>query len=236
MSYEKDVSKSIKLGEPLPPKLDISIIKYFWQATTFVGSKKERIPKFLRKINVLQNFNDNELRILTQYLHHRSFADNEVIFRQNDLGIGFYFIYSGYVDITMQHMLADLKASQSKKERPKEPDNDEFLILSLEKYDYFGELALLQDNSLRSATVIAKDSCELLGFFKPDMEELIIDHPIVATKLLRAVSVIIANRLYSITKEVKRLKHRLKTLEDSIDENGEDTIEKKSGKKGEKKK
>ncbi len=212
MSYEKDVKEMMRKGGQLPDKLGISIVKYFWLASPLSGTRKDNIPKFLRKIEVLRNFTDNELRILSHYIHERTFNDGESIFRQNDLGVGFYLIYSGHVDVVIEH---DKSEGHSK-----DVVENSRLVVSLERYDYFGELALLQKNSVRSATVIAKQNCTLLGLFQPDLEELQENYPVVATKLLQTVSLIIANRLYSITKEVRRLKYKLSLYE--REDQGED--------------
>ena len=67
------------------------------------SSNKNSIPKFLRRIKVLENFSDNELRLLSNSLHLRQFDDGEVIFKQNDNGVGFYFIYGGRVDIIVEN-------------------------------------------------------------------------------------------------------------------------------------
>ena len=90
-------------------------------------------------------------------------------------------------------------------------------MLSLEENDYFGELALLQENNFRTATAIAREQSQLLGLFKPDLEDLINEYPIVATKLLQSISVILANRLFSITSEVRYLKSKLMDLEESYE-------------------
>ncbi len=202
-SYEDN----IKSGADKSKRIDISTIKYFWQISPLSGVRSENIPKFLRKIDVLKNFSDTELKILARYFHHRQFANEETIFKQNDLGIGFYFVFSGHVN-----MIVGGEKYHSGIDDDIEPKAEEF-VLSLDRGDYFGELALLQDTSLRSATAIAKESCELLGIFKPDLEELINCDPVVASKLLQSISVIVANRLFSITKEVGRLKYKLSQLE-----------------------
>lgn len=211
-SYERDIHNRIKYKKGLPVKLDIPLLKYLWQANPLTGNRKKTIPKYLRNIEALKNFNDNELRILSKYLHSRTFGNDEVVFKQFDIGVGFYFIYSGSVDII---------AEQDSSTAVQLDENDEIppkVILTLEEFDYFGELALLRDNSTRSATVIAKNPTELLGLFKPDMEDLISDHPVVGTKLLQSISVIIANRLFSVTDEVGRLKTRLSQLEQKYEE------------------
>ena len=197
MSYEKDIQDKIDTKGDLPEKLDISLLKYFWQASPLSGSRPDTVPKFLRDIDVLKNFSDNELRILSQSLHLRVFTDGEVIFSQKDIGVGLYFVYSGQVYVRVE----------------KEVDEDENIIITLDKNDYFGELALLQEGSVRNATAVSRDTTQLLGIFKPDVEHLIESYPVVATKLLQSISVIIANRLYSVTQELKRVKHRLNQME-----------------------
>lgn len=205
MSYEKKVQEDYKDGKELPEKTDFSMVKYFWQASPLSGMGKDTVPKFLRNIEVLKSFTENELRIFSRYLHTRDFSNKAVIFKQYDVGFGFYFIYSGHVDVIVEGGVVD--APEDREIQGAEH------VLSLEKGDYFGELALLQDNNLRSATVMAKGSCTLLGIFKPDLEELIEEHPVIATKLLQAVSVILANRLFSLTNEIRGLKYKLQQLE-----------------------
>ena len=196
MSFEDEINNKIKNKEELPNKLDLSMIKYFWQANPLSSRKGDNIPKYLRRIEVLKNLSDNELRILSQSMHLRNFENKEVVFRQHDLGVGFYFIYSGNVDVVVDS------------NKNEDSDASDYL-LSLEKHDYFGELALLQENSSRNATVISRGSTELLGLFKPDMENLITNHPVIAAKLLQSISLIISNRLFSVTKEVRELKYKL---------------------------
>ncbi len=208
MTY-KSFEKKIEDDKELPAKLDIPILKYFWQSNPLFSSNKNSIPKFLRRIKVLENFSDNELRLLSSSLHLRQFDDGEVIFNQNDIGVGFYFIYSGRVDIIVEN-----------NQRVNDVSNDSKLnhIVSLEKLDYFGELALLQQQSIRNASALARESCQLLGIFKPDLENLINSNPTIATKLLQAVSIITANRLFSVTNEVRRLKYKIKQLEGKNEE------------------
>ncbi len=205
MSYEKDITEKIENNEPLPEKLEISVLKYFWQSNPIMGKKVDSIPKFLRRIEVLKNFTENELRILAKFLHVRKFNAGETIFNQGELGVGFYFIYSGYTDLTVE----DSEVYGESEVEGKRIGH----IITLEKYDYFGELALLQQNSTRNASAISRQGCELLGLFKPDVDQLINIYPLIAAKLLQSVSLIVANRLFSLTREVQELKYKINTLE-----------------------
>lgn len=206
MSFEEKINEKITKKEELPIKINISILKYFWQASPLSRGGDGLIPKFLRGIRVLKNFSDNELRILSRHLHRRLFSFQEVIFNQDDNGVGFYFIFSGQVDIFSEN--PQIK-NHNESIRPDEVDH----IITLEKGEHFGELALLQENAVRPVTAVAKKNCELLGILKPDMEELINNHPTVGAKLLQSISIILTDRLSSIAIEMKALKHKIFELE-----------------------
>ncbi len=202
-SYESQQRTNINRDEDGPEKLHIATLKYFWLSNPRLSTGKN-IPKFLRSIPVLGNFTDNELRILSRHMHHRTFGDGEVIFKQNDVGFGFYFIYGGHVDIVAANREDDFDSTN---------DQDFTRLLTLEAGEYFGELALLQEHSLRNASALSRGGCELLGIFKPDVDQLIAHNPVVGAKLLQSVSQIIAHRFYSLSREVRELKFRLMQLE-----------------------
>lgn len=203
-SYESEQRAKVFSGDDQPEKVNISTLKYFWLSNPRLSSGKN-IPKFLRAIPVLGNFTDNELRILSRHMHHRSFGDGEVIFRQNDVGFGFYFIYGGHVDIMVNNREEDSSDLAS--------EQDVSRLLTLESGEYFGELSLLQEHSVRNASAISRQGCELLGLFKPDVDQLIAHNPVVGAKLLQSVSQIIANRFYSLSREVRELKFKVAQLE-----------------------
>lgn len=195
MSFEKDIHDE-KIH---PEKVDISLLKFFWQANSRLSGNEDTIPRFLRNVDVLKNFTDNELRILSRYLHYRTFTEGETIFSQGDAGIGFYFIFSGSVRILFEDELHPEKGSEFK--------------ICLERYSCFGELALLQKGSVRSATAQADEPCELIGIFKPDLDEMINQHPVIAARLLQSIGVVVTNRLFNTTREVKNLKYQLGKLQ-----------------------
>ena len=218
MSFETEVNEKIANKQNLPSKINISILKYFWQASPLSGGGDHIIPKFLRKLRILKNFSDNELRILSQYLHRRPFSFQEVVFNQDDNGVGFYFIFSGQVDIFSESSPSSNGQKQTKLNKENlDKNSSENHIVTLEKGEHFGELALLQENALRPVTVVAKENCELLGIFKPDVEELINNYPSIGAKLLQSVSTILANKISTMAIEMKVLKYKILKLEGRCD-------------------
>ena len=201
-SYENEIKSAGEKKQNLLTRIDFSMMKYLWLANPLSGARRDSIPRFLRNVELLKEFSDNELRILAKYMHSRKFSEGEVIFRQGEIGIGFYFIYSGVVELDF-------------KEESVENQNKKFLELN--EFNFFGELALLQENHPRGATAIAKERCELVGIFKPDLNVLIEYHPRLAAKLIQSMSIAIAERLYHLAIEASKLNKKLKALEEKND-------------------
>ncbi len=203
MSYEKEMRDKMSQGESTSDRLDIPLLKYLWDASPLSFMAKESYHDFFKKISVLSSFSDNEVRLFTKYLHRREFTNNEVIFRQGDSGYGFYFIFSGSVNIYSNHQTLN-------------PDEAGDLIVRLEKRQYFGEMGLLEEFNRRSATIIAAENTILLGIFKPDLERMLEIHPVLGAKFLRETALIMANRMGQLTREIVTLKKKIKELEQRL--------------------
>jgi CRP/FNR family cyclic AMP-dependent transcriptional regulator len=197
-SYEKEIKDSGIKENTLSKRIDFGMMKYLWMANPLSKVRRDSIPRFLRNVELLKNFSDNELRILAKFMHSRKFHESDVVFREGEVGIGFYFIFSGLIEL-------------SKTDYGHEVGEEKFLIL--DEFSYFGEMALLQEGNPRSATAIAKTPCELIGIFKPDLEHLIENHPVIAAKLIQSISLALADRLYYLTEEASKLSRRLRKLE-----------------------
>ena len=202
MSYEKEMMDKINKGESNSDRLDIPLLKYLWDASPLSFMAKESYHDFFKKISVLSAFSDNEVRLFTKFLHRREFMPNEVIFKQGDSGYGFYFIFSGSVNIYANH-------------NPQNDDQGEFII-RLDKRQYFGEMGLLEEFNRRSATVTAAENTVLLGIFKPDLERMLEQYPVLGAKFLRETALIMANRMGQLTREIIILKKKVKELEQRV--------------------
>ncbi|WPU65302.1 cyclic nucleotide-binding domain-containing protein [Peredibacter starrii] len=199
MSYEKEVMEKMSRGESTGDRLEIPILKYLWDASPLSFLAKESYHDFFKKVSVLNSFSDNEVRLFTKFLHRREFMTNEVIFKQGDSGYGFYFIFSGSVNIHANF------GTQTE-------DMGDFVI-RLEKRQYFGEMGLLEEFNRRSATVVAAENTVLLGIFKPDLERMLELYPVLGAKFLRETALIMANRMGQLTREIVMLKKKVKELE-----------------------
>ena len=142
----------------------------------FKVRKKEEdtVHDILKKVPIFEELGKRELDRIERILHRREYAQDEVIFFQDQPGLGMYIIEEGTVDIV----------SGPEKCR----------LAELTSGEFFGELALL-DDSLRTATAVARTYCKLLCLFQPDLFDLIDRNPRLGVKILSRLAVTIGERL-----------------------------------------
>lgn len=128
-----------------------------------------------------------ELRYLSNFVYERVYQTNEAIFRQNDRGLGMYLISKGRVAIKTQ-------SSQN-----------ELLVTTLGEGSFFGELALIDGNHNRTASAYSLEKCTVIGFFKPDLEEIIERKPAMGVKIMSQLCVVLGRRLLETTEKLSQI-------------------------------
>ena len=148
-----------------------------WANIFRLGPRKESLAEILHNIPLFRDLTVKELKILERVVHIRTYEAGEAVFVETELGAGMYIIRTGRVDIVLNQ----------KTER-------RLILAELEAGDFFGEMALLGDTS-RSASAVARDRSELIGFFHPDLVEIINIHPEVGAKISLGLAKTLAERL-----------------------------------------
>jgi CRP-like cAMP-binding protein len=138
--------------------------------------------------NVLfSTLDSRELKYLAQVVYERTYQLEEPIFQQNDRGLGVYLITKGQVEI------------RNKTARK------EVLVTTLTQGSFFGEIALVDPTNVRTASAIAKEHCSVIGFFKPDLNEILERKPSMGVKILLQLSMVLGRRLYESTEKITEL-------------------------------
>jgi len=135
------------------------------------------ITVLLQKIPLFTELHKGELREIERLVHRRVYKGGEVIFWEDEPGVGMYVVQHGEVGIFKDYA----KAAQKE-------------LARLEPGDFFGEMALLEDDC-RSATAVALDDTHLFGLFHPDLFNLFDRKPQLGVKLLSTLGNILARRL-----------------------------------------
>ncbi len=185
-----------------------SIWKNFFSGQSF---RKGSTAHLLSTVPAFSELSTRELKEVAAIVHKREYRSGEPIFAQGDPGLGMYIIQEGEVSIIMEDG---------------EGGHRELAVLG--EGDFFGELGLL-DESPRSATASCKSDCLLIGFFRPDMFELIEKHPTLGIKIVLKLSEIVAARLRKTDKEYSKIKRQFDLLKSQIERESHGHQETKSG-------
>ncbi len=146
----------------------------------------------LARIPVFEGFSRRELAALGRVIHRREYLPDEVIIRQDEPGLGMYIIQAGQAVVIS--------------------GKDNIQLSSLSDGDFFGEVSLL-DEVPRSATVVAKTECKVLGFFQSDLFSLIEHDPRFGVKIVIRVARIIGDRLRKANQQVLALNERIEQIQ-----------------------
>jgi CRP/FNR family transcriptional regulator/CRP/FNR family cyclic AMP-dependent transcriptional regulator len=124
----------------------------------------------IRQVPLFSGLNDEDLQSLLSAFTRRKYPKDAVIFFESDPGDAMFMIIGGRVKVTI---LSD--------------DGREIILSILGDRDFFGEMALL-DNEPRSATAIAVQETEVAVIHQKDFLSIVEKRPRVAINLLSALS------------------------------------------------
>jgi len=159
--------------------------------------KRSQAQTTLSQVNVFHRLSWHEIKIVENAVHIRNYAPGEPVFKQGDPGSGMYIIIEGGVGIFL-----DIP-----NQAPKQ-------LSTLGEGDFFGEIALL-DESPRTAAATALENSTIIGFYRPDLMDILKTKPALGAKILLALSEVLAVRLRSTNNELVKVSRRLESLLES---------------------
>ncbi|CUU07284.1 Cyclic nucleotide-binding domain-containing protein [Candidatus Thermokryptus mobilis] len=168
----------------------------------FKGRRKkdEAVESILQQVPAFSHLKPKEISLLASIVHRREYKKGEYIFYQGDPGLGMYIILQG--EVLIQYT---------------DPDGNKKDLAILRDGDFFGEIALI-DESPRSASAICRIDSEIIGFFRPDLFEIIEKHPKLGIQIVLKLAEIIAERLRRTNQEVTQLKTELEALKLALEQ------------------
>ena len=139
--------------------------------------------ELLRTVPIFSELTDGDIASLSKLASRRRFPKDTVVFFENEEGDSFFMILDGRIKVTI---LGD--------------DGREVILSMLGPGDFFGEMALL-DNEPRSATAIAVEETELLSLHRTDFQTVLTDNRSITTALIKV-----------LTARLRRANHQISTL------------------------
>ena len=155
--------------------------------------EEDELYEILSKVPIFEDLSRREFARLEGILHRRNYASDEAIVTEGDMGVGMYVILSGEVEIIQ-----------------KAEDGAGIKLATFGPGDFFGDQVLLDDESPRTASAIAREPCQTIGFFRPDLLELIERNPRLGLKIVMRLSQMISVRLRQTNRLLKEARERAK--------------------------
>ncbi len=168
------------------------------------SDQDQEVLDALRQTIVFSTLAKKELRFVKDTVHVRTFKAGESIFRQGEVGVGMYVLLHGALDIFVDSFSSDSLPVRSQ------------LVTRLRGGDFLGELSLVEPNSRRTATAIAAEESSLIGFFKPDLFEILDRQPATGVKILLRLGEVLGRRLKETTLKVTELKEDLRRVSEKL--------------------
>jgi HEAT repeat protein len=131
--------------------------------------KMERLL-ILRRVPLFAQMNLEQLEAINQIVKEVEYLNGEAIFREGDVGSELFLLVEGEVRIVKNWGTPQ-----------------ELLLTTCQGPDYFGEMAILDDEP-RSATVLVSKDARLLSLEGDRLKELILQMPEIAFKIFRVLT------------------------------------------------
>ena len=128
------------------------------------------VAQFLRQIPLFSHLSETDIARLTEAARERNYPRNSVILFEDDPGDSLYVVVTGQVKVVLIG-----------------EDGREVILSVLNEGNFFGEMALIDDEP-RSAHVIAMQDSNLLVLRREDFQRRLQDTPTIALGLLRELS------------------------------------------------
>jgi CRP/FNR family cyclic AMP-dependent transcriptional regulator len=139
--------------------------------------------ELLRSVPIFSELSEADIASLARLTSRRTCPKDTVVFFENEEGDSFFMIVDGRIKVTI---LGD--------------DGREVILSVLGRGDFFGEMALL-DNEPRSATAIAVEDAELLSLHRNDFQSVLTDNRSIMLALIKI-----------LTARLRRANHQISTL------------------------
>ena len=137
----------------------------------------------LDSVEIFEGLTPQELEVLASSGVMRTYPKNTVIINENNLADSLYIIETGRVKVYCS-----------------DKNGKEFIMNTLGAGDYFGELALLDDDR-RSASVRTLEKASFLIIYKEEFNKVLLNQVNIAATLIRNLT----RRVRKLTQDVKAL-------------------------------
>ncbi len=171
-------------------------------------AKVERsIIDVLKEVPIFEELSNREIQNIARIAYQRYYSAGEVIIHEGQNAAGMYIMVDGQAEVT--------KALE---------DGTVLHLTTLENSGLFGDVGLL-DSSPRTATVKATRDSSIIGFFRPELLELMNSNPRLASKVIFKLGQILTARFRFIHSEFEKAQEEIGRLKAQLTATSSTNIE-----------
>ena len=165
-------------------------------ANLFRSVKREDpMASLLPDIPLFEGFSRRELREIEAILKKRTADAGEVIFQQEQPGVGMYILISGAVEVFQE-----------------DESGSRVTLTRVTPGCFFGEMSLL-DDAPRTASAVASEASELAVFYRSDLLNLAEQRPQLGVKIVMHLSQVVADRLRRTNRALKEVRAEVEAVQ-----------------------
>jgi CRP-like cAMP-binding protein len=171
---------------------------------------EQNIVEVLKKVPIFEELSNREIQNIARIAYQRRYSENEVVIYEAQAAAGMYIIMEGEVKVTKE--------------------SEDGTIIHLATFGdgaFFGDVGLL-DNSPRAATVMATQESKIIGFFRPELLQLMDSNPKLASKVIFKLAQVLAARLRFTNNELEKAQKEIDHLKTALKDISEATHKKEA--------
>jgi len=153
---------------------------------------------FLKKTNLFFGLSDTQLEEIQKYMTEVHVKSGEVIIRDGEKGNKMYLLLEGEVEVSKRLTLRVSQVGFDERDK-------QFIRLNAEQHPFFGEMALFEKESIRSATVTATEESRLAVISKANFEKLCEYDYKIGYIILRNIIIVLCDRLNRANRDILKI-------------------------------
>ena len=154
------------------------------------------IPHLI-KCHLFDGLNEEKIAVFRPASHQVSYAAGDSIIKEGETGNTLVILIKGEVTISKKLTLLGEDESDTK--------DKTFITLNDEHRPFFGEMALLMEHSLRTASVTASTDCEIVVMEKEAFQQVCKENPAIGVQVMENIARKLATNLDRESKNVLKL-------------------------------
>ena len=166
------------------------------------GNRASLWTQILAASPIFQGLSPAQIERIADCAQVERHQKGDTVIREGDHGEGMYILTAGKVQVSRTVTLSLSRTHVGEAEKS-------FLEMDASGHPAFGEMALLEDNSLRGATITAVTDIELLEILQSDFDKLCEEDPLLGYRVLRNMASQLSARLRRTNQDVLKLSSAL---------------------------